>query len=70
MKIDVVLKNNVVLSGEFLYKYSSSIDMNVDKETAERILTSENCITLQVTEDGKFRAGVYTSEIERVEIVD
>lgn len=70
MKITITLKNGKKISGEFLYKYSSSIDMNVDKETAERILTSENSITLQVTEDGKFRASVYTSEIERVEIVD
>lgn len=70
MKINVVLKNGQVLSGEFIYKYSSSIDLYVEKEAAERILTSDNSITLQVSDDGKYRAGIYTSEIERVEIVD
>ena len=70
MKINVVLKNGMALSGEFIYKYSSSVDLYVEKETAERILNSEDSCTLHVADDGKFRASVYNSEIERVEIVD
>lgn len=72
MKIDVVLKNNLVLSGEFKSKSSCYLYLEKsDRELVGRLIAEPDCsASIYANGDGSFQLQIDPSEIRRVEIVD
>lgn len=71
MKLNVTLKENAgTISGEFIRKYSYSLDMRMtEKSEAEKILSNNLPVGLAVENDGEseyFRVDIPNEMIERV----
>ena len=72
MKIDVVLMNNLVLSGKFKSKSSCYLYLETsDREFVGRLIAEPDCsASIYANSDGSFQLQIDLSEIHHVEIVD